>query len=94
MLLQEFVNADNISFKAELDAANRVYHDEEMREPGEAAYEEWPDVNDTLAPNPNRSGNDASDVNVFDYEVNSFDDSASNRDQEMQEVGGKSLLSK
>ncbi|CRG87649.1 Polyphosphate kinase [Talaromyces islandicus] len=90
--LQEFVNADNISFKAELDAANRVYHDEEMGEPGETVYEEWSDVNETLTAN--RSGNDASQVNVFDYEVNSFDDGASSRDQEMQEVGGKSLLSK
>lgn len=86
------MNADNISFKAELDAANRVYQDEQMGEPGDTVYEEWPDVNETLAPN--RSDNEASNVNVFDYEVNSFDDGASNRDQEMQEVGGKSLLSK
>jgi hypothetical protein len=84
------VNADNISFKAELDAANRVYHDKEMGEPGDSVYEGWPDVNETLAPN--RS--DASNVNVFDYEVNSFDDGPSSRDQEMQEVGGNSLISK
>jgi hypothetical protein len=92
MLLQEFVNADNISFKAELDAANRVYHDEQIGGPGDSVYEEWLDVNETLAPN--RNDNDASNVNVFDYEVNSFDDGPSSRDQEMQEVGGKSLLSK
>lgn len=87
------MNADNISFQAELDAANRVYHDEDVGEPGETVYEEWPDINET--PAPNKSDNAASHVNVFDYEVNSFDDDASGREQEMQEmkeVGGKNLL--
>lgn len=32
------------------------------------------------------------DVNVFDYEVTSFDEEAANHGQEMQEVGGKALL--
>ncbi|KAH8701803.1 hypothetical protein BGW36DRAFT_289204 [Talaromyces proteolyticus] len=91
--LQEFVNTDNISFKAELDAADRMYQDEQMVEPGETVFEEWPDINETQAPTrPDNIAAAASNVNVFDYEVNSFDDEASNRGQEMQEVGGKSLL--
>ncbi|OKL64343.1 hypothetical protein UA08_00681 [Talaromyces atroroseus] len=51
--LQEFVNIDNISFQAELDAAARIYHDDkDLRESGDATMDDWPnvDVDDETTP--------------------------------------------
>lgn len=56
--------------------------------------EEWPkiDVDDDLTP---AATENASKVNVFDYEVNTFDEDGSRQGhemQEMQEREGSSLL--
>lgn len=94
--LQEFVNTDNISFQAELDATSHLYQgSESLGEPGDTVMEDWPkvDLDDETTP---AAVDNASKVNVFDYEVNAFDDEVSwqgeEPKQEMKEREGKSLL--
>lgn len=94
--LQEFVNTDNITFQAELDAAANIYNGEEgSGDSADAMMEDWPkiDAEDEIIA-PATTGN-AAKVNVFDYEVDAFDEDSSHPGQEMQEMqerGGKSLL--
>ncbi|EED17601.1 conserved hypothetical protein [Talaromyces stipitatus ATCC 10500] len=93
--LQEFVKTDNITFQAELDAATNIYNGEEG--PGESAdavMEDWPKIDAEDETTPAATEN-ASKVNVFDYEVDAFDEDTSRQGQEMQEMQerrGKSLL--
>lgn len=92
---QEFVNTDNITFQAELDAAANIFNgDEGSGASGDAIMEEWPkiDAEDEITP---AATENTSKVNVFDYEVDAFDEDGSHQGQEMQEMqewGGKSLL--
>uniref|UniRef100_A0A093UU67 UBA and UBX domain-containing protein n=1 Tax=Talaromyces marneffei PM1 TaxID=1077442 RepID=A0A093UU67_TALMA len=92
---QEFVNTDNITFQAELDAAAHIYKGEEgPGESGDAIMEDWPKIEAEDEVTPAATEN-APRVNVFDYEVDAFDEDGSHQVQEMQEMQereGKSLL--
>ncbi|KAL1971042.1 hypothetical protein VTN77DRAFT_2876 [Rasamsonia byssochlamydoides] len=95
--LQEFVNADNRAFQAELEEAERVPRAEHLdgsSQPGEVNNSNPSYLGEQQA---RMSGDRGSQpfyekVNVFDYEVSSFDEDSSNRGQEMQESGGGELL--
>lgn len=96
------MNTDNIGFQAELDAASHIYNDNNgLDETGDTFMEDWPKVDadeddddddDNEAP-PAASAR-THKVNVFDYEVDAFDEDNSQQEQEMQEMQerGKSLL--
>ncbi|KAL1980232.1 hypothetical protein VTN96DRAFT_4437 [Rasamsonia emersonii] len=98
--LQEFVNADNRAFQAELEEAERMPQAENLDsslKTGETFHDAKPALNTS---NPSYLGEQQATtgdrgplpsyekVNVFDYEVSSFEEESSNREQEMQETGG------
>lgn len=89
------MNTDNITFQAELDAAAHIYKGEEgPGESGDAIMEDWPKIEAEDEVTPAATEN-APRVNVFDYEVDAFDEDGSHQVQEMQEMQereGKSLL--
>ncbi|KAL2818413.1 ubiquitin interaction motif protein [Aspergillus cavernicola] len=97
--LQAFVNADNAAFEAELQEweATATTTEDTINAAQGALDEEWgqPIGSRPAYPSPtiNEEGHledlAASKVNVFDYQVSSFDDEPG---QEMQERGGRSLL--
>lgn len=87
-----------------MDLDNKCFEDESQdkvvalpsvgeENPNWKAYENtsWEDYAPGSYPNPTMRGPGQQNVNVFDYEVSSFDDDKPA--QEMQEKGGPSLLS-
>lgn len=96
--MQAFVNMDNKSFENECQEATKPAPGTENQgtwEANEGANwnDEWENVPPgSSVPPKTLSGEPVIEgVNVFDYEVSSFDDDKPA--QEMQERGGKSLLS-
>ncbi|KAL4916849.1 hypothetical protein BDW62DRAFT_185422 [Aspergillus aurantiobrunneus] len=92
--LQNFVNADNAAFTAELQEWENTAATRQGM-----ADDEWEQTVDSRPAYPSPSINQefsesvpASKVNVFDYQVASFDDDSGEQGQEMQERGGKPLL--
>lgn len=79
------MKADNQAFQAELEAAERGSQAES-------------NSNNPSYPEEQQGGASGDrhlsfeKVNVFDYEVSSFDEEPSSRGQEMQETGGGELL--
>jgi hypothetical protein len=93
ILWQDFVNADNLAFQAELTDTDQISQTEDLEQWSETVgdpEQKQLTPSNTNAPTGERSS--TPDVNVFDYEVTSFDEEAANQGPEMQEVGGKVLL--
>lgn len=100
---QNFVNADNAAFAKELQEWENSAATRQQNQT--TAGEEWDHTINSRPPYPSPStqqvpteGIPASKVNVFDYQVASFDDVSTaegqgqGQGQEMQERGGKPLL--
>lgn len=87
---QRFVSDDNAAFDSEL----RDWQDNP--DTTSRQEDEWEQTMGSRPgfPSPSIEGRNvpASKVNVFDYQVSSFDDDSAKQSREMQERGGKSLL--
>ncbi|KAL4778061.1 ubiquitin interaction motif protein [Aspergillus varians] len=91
--LQAFVNADNAAFDSELQGWENNTTDTRQ----DTADNEWEQTIESRpppypSPSIDQEATEASKVNVFDYQVSSFDDDAAEQGQEMKERGGKPLL--
>ncbi|KKK19695.1 hypothetical protein ARAM_007046 [Aspergillus rambellii] len=90
MPLQEFVNADNKTFETELQASEAT--ENPMEDPGPGTWEQTVGTRPAYpSPSVNDDDSAARKVNVFDYQVSSFEDE-SGPGQEMQERGGRRPL--
>ncbi|KAB8274833.1 hypothetical protein BDV30DRAFT_225461 [Aspergillus minisclerotigenes] len=92
--LQEFINADNAAFDTEFkqqesagDAAGRQNEDSSSA----TRQDENTEMNELAQDGQRGTTSAAANVNVFDYQVSSFDDAADSS-PEMQERGGRALL--
>ncbi|KAL4933091.1 uncharacterized protein BDV17DRAFT_146897 [Aspergillus undulatus] len=105
--LQNFVSADNAAFAAELDEWQKSANAVDINNANADSENEWEQTLGSGPAYPSPSLRDgpgedvpASKVNVFDYQVSSFDSDGGEsgqgqeqgQGQEMQERGGKSLL--
>ncbi|KAE8153316.1 hypothetical protein BDV25DRAFT_149798 [Aspergillus avenaceus] len=95
--LQEFVNADNIAFGAEFESRDHSGNQAEEYSQGAGAASAQDEVANTIAASDedqqkdSTAANSTSHVNVFDFQVSSFDE-AGGANQEMKKKGGRSLL--